>query len=107
MTAKVGRPLGPVQIALQLVQNVVICGMDGASYVADLSRIHEEMAAYAIGQLRSNGWEANIREGNPDFVLTVDYVTAEEREDSDIALAYWAETSAFFRKVFQAAAAAA
>jgi hypothetical protein len=96
----------PVQLATQIVQELVMGGNMGREGQA-VNDIHQQMQHFAMAKLRTEGWEANLREGNPDFVLTPEYVLAEEREDTDLALAYWEGTSLFFRKVFQAAAAAA
>ncbi len=98
--------LSTIQAAVQIVQNMVQCGMSGPDYEADVGNLHGLMSEFAFGQMRAE-YEGHLREADTAYVLTLDEVLAEENETTPMALAYWAATSAFFRKVYQAAAAAA
>lgn len=98
--------LSPVQAAVQIVQNMLQCGMTGDEYVSQSENLHGLMADFAFGEVRDE-YQAHMREADPSYVLTLDEVTHEDNENTPMALAYWAATSLFFRKVYQAAAAAA
>lgn len=98
--------LSPIQAAVQIVQNMIQCGMEGARYEQQMSDLHALMAEWALGQIRAE-YEQHMREVDPDYVLTLAEVTDEANENTPMAEAYWAATSAFFRKVYQACAAAA
>lgn len=98
--------LSPIQRAVQIVQNMIQCGMASTSYYTEISTLHGLMSAWALEQIRGD-YEPHMREVDPDYVLTLDEVTSEANENTPMALAYWAATSMFFRKVYQAAAAAA
>lgn len=84
--------------AVQLVQDMVQCGMTGARYEDEVSTLHALMSEFAMQECRANGMRPE---------LTLEWVTHEDNENTPEAEAYWRQTSVFFRKVFQAAAAAA
>lgn len=98
--------LSPIQAAVQIIQNMLQSGMDGETYVRESQNLFGLMAEWSLGQIREQ-YETHMREVDPDYVLTLDEVTSEDNENTPMAEAYWAATSAFFRKVYQAAAAAA
>jgi hypothetical protein len=98
--------LSPIQAAVQITQNMLQCGMSGADYERDIENLHGLMSEYAFDQIRDQ-YQGHMREADPDYVLTLEEVLSDENDDTPMALAYWAATSAFFRKVYQAAAAAA
>lgn len=88
--------LSTTQAAVQIVQNMVQCGMEGARYEQQMSDLHALMAEWAIRE---------IQKDHPG--VTLEQATHEDNELQPYAEAYWAATSAFFRKVFQACAAGA
>lgn len=90
--------LTPTQIGVNIIQQIVQLGMEGASYERSLNDLHGVMSDYAMAECRANGMSAD---------LTLEQVTSDEMDASPEAEAYWRQTSAFFRKVFQACAAAA
>lgn len=98
--------LSPVQAAVQIAQNMLQCGMTGDEYVKQSENLHGLMSEFAFAQVRED-YEPHMREADPDYVLTLDEVLHEDNENTPMALAYWAATSVFFRKVYQAAAASA
>jgi hypothetical protein len=106
MQAMIPPGLSPVQAAVQIIQNMLQCGMSGVEYERNLRDLHGLMADYAFAGMR-HSYELHLRETNPDYVLTIEEVTSEENENTPMAEAYWAGTSAFYRKVYQALAAAA
>lgn len=99
----------PVQEGLDLTLEIIIGGTDPAHYREGSDRLHELMSRFAVNQLRNDGWEQRMRteQDDQDFVLTAENCTCEEAENTPLAEAYWAATSSYFRRVFQAAAAAA
>lgn len=101
--ANVAPGLSPIQAAVQIVQNVIQCG---SSQSKELDDLHALMSAWAFDQIKDE-YQAHMREVDPEYVLTVEEVTDEANENTPMAEAYWAATSAFFRKVYQACAAAA
>lgn len=98
--------LGTVQAAVQITQNILQCGMCGETYERDVETLHGLMSEFAFNEMRDE-YQAHMREADPSYVLTLDEVTHEDNENTPMALAYWAATSLFFRKVYQACAAAA
>ena len=88
--------LSTTQAAVQIVQNMVQCGMEGARYEQQMSDLHALMAEWAIRE---------IQKDHPG--VTLEQATHVDNELQPYAEAYWAATSAFFRKVFQACAAGA
>lgn len=88
--------LSTIQAAVQIVQNTVQCTMDGRSYEKQMEDLHGLMAEWSIRE---------IQKDHPG--VTLDQATHEDNELQPYAEAYWAATSAFFRKVYQACAAAA
>lgn len=96
----------PVQEGVELVQNMVQADMSPGAYGAAIERLHSLMSKFAMHEIRSE-YEAHMRETDPGYVLTLEEVTADSNEDTPMAHAYWAATSLFFRKVFQAAAVSA
>lgn len=98
--------LSPIQAAVQIVQNMIQCGMQPITYAQQMEDLHALTAEWALGQIRAE-YEQHMREVDPDYVLTLAEVTNEANENTPMAEAYWAATSAFFRKVYQACAAAA
>lgn len=99
-----GQRRSPVQEGVEIVQRIVQLG--ATTYDQDIARLHELMSRFAFAEIREQ-YENHLRETDPDYVLTVEEVTDEANENTPMAEAYWAATSAFFRKVYQAAAAAA
>lgn len=99
--------LSPVQQGVAHVQNIIQAGMEGARYEEAVEDLHRQMSAFAMAYVREKGYEAHLKEADPDYVLTVEEVTSEWNEDTPMAECYWEGTSLFFRRVFQAAAAAA
>lgn len=99
--------LSPVQQGVAHVQNIIQAGMEGARYEEALNDLHQQMSAFAMTHVREKGYEAHMRETDPDYVLTVEEVTSEANEETPMAECYWEGTSIYFRRVFQAAAAAA
>lgn len=100
--------LSPVQAGVQIVQNMVQCGMDGKHYTREIESLHALMADFAMRELRANH-AALIRETlevRDPHGVTVEDVTDEQHENTAMAEAYWAATSLFFRKVYSAAASA-
>jgi hypothetical protein len=91
---------------VQIIQNMLQCGMSGAGYEHELENLHGLMAEWAFAQMREQ-YEQHLREADPSYLLTIEEVTSEENENTPMAEAYWAATSAFYRKVYQALAAAA
>jgi hypothetical protein len=96
--------LSSVQAGVQIVQNMVQCG--GCDYASQSEDLFGLMQSFAFEEIRAE-YEAHLREADPSYVLTLDEVIAEENDGTPMAQAYWAATSLFFRKVYQAAAAAA
>ncbi len=88
--------LSTTQAAVQIVQNMTQCGMNGAHYEKQVEDLHALMAEWAIRE---------IQKDHPG--VTVEQATHEDNEMQPYAEAYWAATSSFFRKVFQACAAGA
>ncbi len=95
--------LSPIQEAVQLTQNIVQAGEHGMDNV---NKLHALMSNWAFAQMRTE-YEQQLREADPDYVLTIEEVLDEANEDTPMAAAYWAATSTFFRKVYQACAASA
>lgn len=93
----------PVQEGVELVQRMV---QGGEADQALVNRLHELMSRFAFAEIRSE-YEGHLRETARGYVLTIEEVTDESNEHTPMAEAYWAATSLFFRKVYQAAAAAA
>lgn len=88
--------LGPVQAGVQIVQDMIQCGMSGQDYEAQLRALHMLMSDFARREMR--GIYAQD---------LIDTATDEENENDPAALAYWAATSLFFRRVYSASASAA
>lgn len=82
------------------------CGMGGDDYERESGNLFGLMSEFAFNEIRDQ-YQTHLRETDPDYVLTLDEVLHEDNENTPMALAYWAATSLFFRKVYQAAAAAA
>ena len=91
--------LSNVQMGVQLVQNMIQCGMNGAEYERRLQDLHAHMSDFAMTEFRSVGLI--------DRTVPVEVVTDEQNETTRMAEEYWRQTSVFFRKVFQACAAGA
>lgn len=94
----------PVQEGVEIVTQLVQLGTD--RYPELVRRLHQLMQRFALDAIHEQyepTWrrEAQERQSFAEFVLD------EANEDEPFALAYWAATSAFFRKVYQAAAASA
>jgi hypothetical protein len=96
--------LSPVQNGVQLVTEMVMLGMGGSEYEARVAQLHMIMAEAAFAEIRPE-YQAHLREADPDHVLTLEEVTSEANEGTPMAEAYWAATSRFYRRVFQACAA--
>ena len=92
----------PVQQGVTIMQNLVLAGTTGERYVAEVNRLHGLMADFAMAELRTNSGFTIAAEN-----MTAEQVTSENIDGTPMAEAYWAATSLYFRKVFQAAAAAA
>lgn len=99
--------LNPVQIGVKIVQDVMICGTDGPDYEKQLATLHGVMSDFAMREIKTNNPRELAEIGKAPGNVLVEDVTSEENENTAIAEAYWAATSMFFRKVFQACAAAA
>lgn len=106
MTNIPGAKLSLVQEAVQIVQNIVQCGMDPSSYADEIQNLHCGMAAYALDEVRKAFPGYIPKEvGYQGLVEEVEFVCRDEVHPAYET--YWAATSTFFRKVYQAAAAAA
>ena len=93
--------LSPVAEAVQIVQAVCVTG--ASDHQEQIQRLHSLMRTWALQSAKDAG------DIPADMTLTAallgDDPSAEDEPAT--ATAYWRETSAFFRKVFQACAAAA
>jgi hypothetical protein len=99
--------LSTIQAAVQIIQNMAQCGMSGADYERDIENLHGLMSEHAFRELRTNNPREIAAAGYAPSSLQLIEVTHEQNENTAMAEAYWAHTSAFFRKVYQALAAAA
>lgn len=89
--------LSTVQAGVQIVQSMVQCGCGSDSYQEQSNNLFGLMDDFAMAEIKANGF--------PQATAAV--VEDEANENSPMTEAYWAATSLFFRKVYQAAAAAA
>lgn len=100
--AEAANILSPVQQGVQIVTEMVQLGMSKAAYEEKVGALHGLMADAAVAEIRS-ALPEHVSIMAPQAIY--DYVTAEENEGSIEAEAYWAATSKFFRRVYQACAA--
>lgn len=89
--------LSTTQAGVQIVQNMVQCGCGASDYEQQSDDLFGLMSEFAIREIQANGFPQ----------ATLEIATNEANENTPMAEAYWAATSLFFRKVYQAAAAAA
>lgn len=93
--------LSPIAEAVQIVQNVCVTGTSDSE--AQVARLHELMRTWSLQAAKDAG-------DIPQDMSMAAAMLGDDPNSEDepaTAAAYWRETSAFFRKVFQAAAAAA
>jgi hypothetical protein len=95
--------LSPVQNGVQIVTEMVQLGMSGPEYEKRVAELHMIMAEAAFAEIRNGPGDLGIMLKAEE--MTLEQVTSEEMEGSDVAEAYWAATSRFYRRVFQACAA--
>lgn len=88
--------LSTTQAGVQIVQRMAQCGMAGADYERDSNDLFGLMSEFAMREIQADFPQA-----------TLEQATHEDNENTPMAEAFWAATSLFFRKVYQAAAAAA
>lgn len=100
MNDQTGR-LSPIAEAVQIIQNVVVMGTSNPT--EQIERLHALMRDWAYASAKANG------DIPADMPLTAALLGDDPNAEGEpaTATAYWRETSAFFRKVFQACAAAA
>lgn len=93
--------LSPIQRAVQLVTELVQLGT--SHYAEATAELHKLMRDWSYDQLvrERPGLEPGAQ------VPPLDVLLGDEWENDPCTVAYWANTSAFFRKVYQASAAAA
>lgn len=96
--------LSPVQQGVNIVTEMAQLGMSGERYGESVSALHTLMAESAFAEIRGE-YQEHMREVDPAYVLTLEEVTSEANEGTPMAEAYWAATSKFFRRVYQACAA--
>jgi hypothetical protein len=96
--------LSPVSEGVSIVKDMVQLTYNGAMYEEKAERLHKLMETFALAEIRPV-YEPQLREADPGYVLTVEDVAS--NDETPMAEAYWAATSLFFRRVFQACAAAA
>jgi hypothetical protein len=101
--AEAANILTPVQQGVQIVTEMAQLGMSGERYAESVSALHTLMAEAAFAEIRNGPGDIGIMLKTEQ--LTLEQVTSEEMEGSDVAEAYWAATSRFFRRVYQACAA--
>lgn len=99
--------LSSVQAGVQIVQAMVQCGMNGAAYEGQSDDLFGLMQSFAMDELRNNHQADIVAAGYRVESVDIEDVTHDSNENTPMALAYWAATSVFFRKVYQAAASAA
>jgi hypothetical protein len=100
------KQLSPVQRGVEIVTNISQLGCSSDHYQQQIEELHELMAQAATNEVR----EA-LGDRLPESVRVMPvsvaalWFSGEENEGSPEAEAYWAATSKFFRRIYQACAA--
>jgi hypothetical protein len=105
----------PVQEGVELVQAMTIAGLpctlephSGAEYRTALRRLHQLMQRFALDSIYEQYEDMWLSDKAVSERLSFgEWVCHKDHENEPFAKAYWAATSSYFRRVFQAAAAAA